>query len=1067
MLRKFSTHRTRFFWQLFVAAVLSIVPLAAQTGGQVTGTVTDPAGSAVPAAVVELTGQRQGVKRAAVSAEDGTFMIPQLQADTYNLTVTSPGFQTFSAEVALGVGQARTVTATLELASQSTTVQVIESVSTVDTSSARTGTNVTSREVSDMPLNGRTYSLLSLMAPGATNTTDGSFDKIRFNGKATEQNGFRFDGVDASAVFDSAPGWLTVSGSQFRLQNSVETVQEFRVDSGLYPAEYGTGTGGQVNLVSKSGGNDFHGAIFEYMRNDAMDARNFFDDGKSKLRLNQFGANGGGRIIRDKLFFFGSVEALRQRAGLNIIETVPSDSARARAVPSIQPLLAAFPKGFKSTGNPDFDLARRSAVSVLDETNFSGRIDYLITPNHRFYTRYIKDIGNLDAPDNTVTPRRIAATNKPDNMVASLSSVFGSSVVNDLTLGLNRAPTTLSVDAGVPGLTGVSINISGSIVQPGVNGGAPSGVAAPGGTTRQSSAGNGRGSDYRGRSYSILDTLSYITGRHQIKLGGEFRAIRVPLNQLGGLTYSYSNLSNFLSNTGATAAYIGDLGFREGQQEYYIGFLQDEMKLRPNVTLNIGMRYEYYSTNREKENRIRLFDAGCVCLLDPTTPMYRANKTNWGPRVGLTWAPSALNYKTVIRIGGGYYYGPGQYEDLIQPIESDVNRFTLRNQRYPVDLNTLTSGPLPPQTPRAYDVNGYRHPEQNLQYGLSIQQALPAGFLGQFGYVGSQGRNLFQRSITNLITGVDPATGAITRQNANFGEIDYKTSGGRDTYNALQVGLNRRFVGGLTVGLQYSWAHGYGTSQGSNEATTVQDPFCFDCERGDGPADIRHYGYVNALYDLPFGKGRPFAHEGIVSKLAGGWSLGGIWNGRTGLPINVFISRPDVVNIDPLTKRIISTFGAPPAGAVAVINTPGGGSTRATRRPNLIAGVNPYIKDMDSLQWLNPAAFSIPEPGTYGNLARNALRGPGFRQFDMMLTRKFQVREGHALEFRADFYNLFNTVNFSSPPATLPNAAPSLQPGQAFSAQSAPGFGVITSTVGRTIGVGTSRQIQLGLRYQF
>ncbi len=1060
-------NRTRFWPVVIFAAVLALTPLSAQVGGQISGTVTDASGAAIPSAAVELTGQKQGSKRAAVTATDGSYTIPQLQADTYRLKISVPGFQVFTTDVALGVGQARTLNTALAVENQSIVIEVVETATTVDTSSARTGANVTAREVQDMPLNGRTYSLLSLMAPGATNTTDGSFDKIRFNGKATEQNGFRFDGIDASAVFDSAPGWLTVSGSQFRLQNSVETVQEFRVDSGLYPAEYGTGTGGQVNLVSKSGGNDFHGALFEYMRNDVLDARNFFDGDKSKLRLNQFGANGGGRIIKDKLFFFASVEALRQRAGLNILETVPSASARSRAVASIQPLLGAFPMGFKSTSNPDIDLARRSAVSNLNETNFSGRVDWLFNSNNRFYARYLKDIGELDAPDNTVTPRRIAATNKPDNMVGSLNSVLGTSFVNDLTLGLNRAPTTLAVNAGIPGLVGVGINISGSIVQPGVNGGAPSGVAAPGGTTRQSSAGNGRGSDYRGRSYSVVDVLSYIKGRHQIKVGGEFRAIRVPMNQLGGLTYSYSNLNNFLNNTGATVAYIGDLGFREGQQEYYIGFLQDEMKLRPNLTLNIGMRYEYYSTNREKENRIRLFDAGCVCLLDPATPIYNASKANWGPRVGLTWAPAALNNRTVIRLGGGYYYGPGQYEDLIQPIESDVNRFNLSNQKYPVDLNSISTGPLPAQTPRAYDVSGYKHPEQNLQYGLSIQQALPAGFVGQFGYIGSQGRNLFQRSITNLIVGVNPVTGAVTRQNPNFGEIDYKTSGGRDTYNALQIGLNRRFVQGLTVGMQYSWAHGYGTSQGSNEAFSVQDPQCFDCERGDNPADIRHYGYVNALYDLPFGKGKQYATEGVASHVLGGWSMGGIWNGRTGLPINAFITRPDVVNVDPATGRIVSTSGAPPAGASAVVNTPGGGSSRSTRRPNLVAGVNPYIKDGSSLQWLNPAAFSIPAPGTYGNLARNALRGPGFRQFDMMVTRRFAIRERQSIEFRADFYNLLNAVNFSSPPATLPNAAPSLQPGQAFSTQSAPGFGVITSTVGRTVGIGTSRQIQIGLRYQF
>ena len=268
--------------------------------------------------------------------------------------------------------------------------------------------------------------------------------------------------------------------------------------------------------------------------------------------------------------------------------------------------------------------------------------------------------------------------------------------------------------------------------------------------------------DYRGKTYTILDNFSYLAGNHQIKAGFEFRAIRIPLNQLGGVTYSYSNLDNFLSNTGATVAYIGDLGFRVGEQEYYIGYLQDEWRIRPNLTLNYGMRYEYYTPNREKDNRVSLFDAGTVQLLDPRTQFYRADNKAFGPRVGLTWAPSALQNRTVIRIGAGVYYGPGQYEDLIQPIESDVNRFTLGGQRYPANLAALTSGALPPQTPRAYDVNGYRVPERNIQFGVNIQQVLPFEFVGQVGYTGSLGRNLFQRSITNLITGVNPTTGAVT-----------------------------------------------------------------------------------------------------------------------------------------------------------------------------------------------------------------------------------------------------------------------------------------------------------------
>jgi hypothetical protein len=268
------------------------------------------------------------------------------------------------------------------------------------------------------------------------------------------------------------------------------------------------------------------------------------------------------------------------------------------------------------------------------------------------------------------------------------------------------------------------------------------------------------------------------------------------------------------------------------------------------------------------------------------------------------------------------------------------------------------------------------------------------------------------------------------------------------------------------VSAQYSWSHSLGTSQGSNEAITAQNPFCFECEKGDGPADIRHYANFNAVYELPFGRGRKMVREGFTSALLGGWNLGGVMNIRTGMPINVFLVRPDVVNVD-VSGRVMSASGAPPAGATAVINTPGGGSTRATRRPNLVPGVSPYIKDRNSLQWLNPAAFTIPAAGEYGNLARNALRGPGFSQMDVMLSKRIAVTETRAFEIRADFYNLLNAVNFSNPPATLPNALPSLQPGQAFSAATAPGFGVLTSTVGRTVGLGTSRQVQLGLRYSF
>ena len=422
-----------------------------------------------------------------------------------------------------------------------------------------------------------------------------------------------------------------------------------------------------------------------------------------------------------------------------------------------------------------------------------------------------------------------------------------------------------------------------------------------------------------------------------------------------------------------------------------------------------------------------------------TEPITKA----FGPRVGLTWAPSALQNRTVIRIGAGVYYGPGQYEDLIQPIESDVNRFTLGSQRYPANLAALTSGTLPPQAPRAYDVNGYRVPERNIQFGVNIQQVLPFEFVGQVGYTGSLRTKPVSAQHNQPDHGCEPHNRRGDRQNPAFGEIDYKTSGGRDSYNALQLGLTRRYAQGLTVGMQYAWSHSLGTSQGSNEAITVQNPFCFECERGDGPADIRHYAYLNAVY-ASVASSASSCKEGWASKIASGWSISSMMNLRTGLPINVFMVRPDVVNVD-ASGRVVSSLGAP--GTIAVINTPGGGASRATRRPNVVAGVDPYIRDRNGLQWLNPAAFSVPAPGEYGNLGRNALRGPGFSQLDMMLSKRVKFSETQSLEFRADFYNILNRVNFSNPPATLPNALPSLQPGQAFSTANAPGFGVITSTV--------------------
>jgi len=725
---------------------------------------------------------------------------------------------------------------------------------------------------------------------------------------------------------------------------------------------------------------------------------------------------------------------------------------------------------------------------------------------------------------------------------------------------VNRAPASLSTSfPDVPGATGVDFSstafrLSGNIVSPGVNGGTTTGLAEPGGLTRQSSAGNGRAQPIDARSYSLIDNLSVSRGKHGFKFGGEYRKIMVDFDQLGGTALSYGNIRDFLLNQNLTAAYIGDLsapgdfriatnpvttfartaeGAHRGRQFYLIGYAQDEWKLRRNLTVNYGLRYEYYSPNREADDRQIIFDAGTGRLLASSSDLYKSSKKNFGPRLALTYAPARFNDKTVIRVGGGIYYGPGQYEDLIQPIESDVFRTT---QTIAGGLTTSTTAGvantdvvLTQFTPRAYDVNGYRVPERVGQYGLSVQQQLPGNTVLTVAYVGSQGRNLFQRSITNRIlpgqttisngAALPAGVGVINRTDASgrvvgvttvrefdvlgfrldaggnlvsdpanrlqpFGEIDYKTSGGRDNYNALQVTVNRRFTAGLTLGGQYQWGHSIGTTQGSNEAQTSQDPYDFNAERGNNTFDIRHSANLSLLYELPVGRGRRFDLGGFGNRIFGRMQIGGVYNGRTGTPLDIRITRADLaiqcVNGAACNFGEVRRFTAPsataplPAGFIAVVNTPGGNASRNTRRPDLVAGVNPYLSGGgDPRFFLNPAAFAIPRPGAYGNLSRNALYGPSFHQFDMTLQKRFHLTERTNIEFRTEVYNIFNKANFANPPVTLgedlppTNGGTGIQPGQPFVATRQGAFGLVNSTVGRTVGLGTNRQIQFALRFNF
>ena len=398
------------YWLLTLLALvsLSLSGFAQVADARLTGAVKDQTGAVVPGATITIKNTRTGETRTAQSSGEGIFQVTGLKPSVYTIAVTANGFaKTEYTSVELVVGQALNLDVELKPVGATESVNIVGGdEATLNTSSAAMGANVNENEVKGLPLNGRQLSQLYLQAPGALNSGSGTFGDIRFSGRAVNQNAIRYDGVEGSAIIDASPGNLNgETPSPFRLQASLENVQEFRVESNSYPAEYGTGTGGQVSVVTKSGGNQFHGSVFEYLRNDRLDARNWFDRAtKSPLKLNQFGASLGGAIIKNRLFFFGSYEGYRLRSGINFVEAVPSAAACGRAVAAVAPLCLAAFRGAGAvilpgaSTSPDFEIAQLQASNPVNENSGALRLDYKHSDAHSFYVRFFRDQANNDQP---------------------------------------------------------------------------------------------------------------------------------------------------------------------------------------------------------------------------------------------------------------------------------------------------------------------------------------------------------------------------------------------------------------------------------------------------------------------------------------------------------------------------------------------------------------------------------------------------------------------------------------------------------------------------------------------
>jgi hypothetical protein len=1016
----------------------------------------------------------------------------------YDVQGSAPNFSAAQVEnIRTVAGQETRVDLHLQPAAVAESVTVSSGqLAQLDTRAADIAATVSSREVSDLPVNGRMVSQLYLLIPGASMSGSGTFDDLRFFGRSNEQNVIRYDGIEAGTLIDSNPADINgASTSQFRLSQSMENIQEFHVEASTYGAEYGRGTGGQVTLITKSGTNQFHGDLFEFFRNSAMDARNYFNargTPQAPLRLNQYGGAVGGAIVKDKLFFFLSEENLAQRVAASFSSLTLSDFARSQAVPAIQPVLAAYPKGTIHTSSPYFDVAFANLPSHVDEYFGNARFDWRINDKNSVYVRYQRDQGSLFTPGD-ISGSGTFQSNVPQNAIVDLTTVFRPNLVNNVKVGFNAAKTRLLLEgAHVPGvdITADTFNIGGG-----------TGLYTGTGVTTPTGAGSTplqHGNPYTNWEYEYIDNLSWIKGAHNFKAGFDINQRYLYVNQIGGVVYTFTTVQNFLANIPSQVSFDGTLsnpspffpgtsGQPQAKNQLYGFYAQDEWRIRPNLTMSYGLRYDYFSPlleARGREINVNTVTGALELGRDP----YATSKLSFGPRLAFAWSPEAFKNRTVFRIGAGYYYGPGQTEDNIQPILNNVPSQTLTtgNIGFPLNTAAALAAFVPGSSnanyqPRVFGAN-YSIPEKVLSYTASIQQTLPDQSVLTLAYVGSQGRNMFLRTITNDIVGVsmDPVTGAgiINRQFGNqYAELDVKTSGGTNYYSAMQLSWNRRLASGLTALANYTWSTNIGTSQGSNEAITSENPYTSNTERGFNTTDVRQNFNASVLWSVPLGKGHKvnFSGNPFVQALTGGWQTGGNLNVHTGLPINVTMTRANVVYYD---KQDGNYYQNPVVAGgniltVPVINLPGGGQSRGVQRPDLIPGVNPYVNTASGYL-LNPAAFAVPAPGTWGNAARDLLRGPGFTQLDFTLSKRFAITESAHFELRADAYNILNHPIFGNPPSVLGVALPTgpggsgLQPHQAFTASAAgSAYGLLNTTVGRYVNMGTSRQLQLAVRFVF
>ncbi|HZS56926.1 MAG TPA: carboxypeptidase regulatory-like domain-containing protein [Bryobacteraceae bacterium] len=1099
----------KHFGFAFVIAIALLPATSAQTvTGTISGTVRDQSGAVMSGVTVAVQNTATGLERQTSTGASGEYTLAALPYGAYKLRTEKAGFQTAVTDVTVAVDQIRTVDITMNVGAQTQQVSVQGAMENVNAETTQLGAVVNHRDVVELPLNGRDFTQLARIQPGVASSGggggqqggEGGASNFSSNGQRSSSNNFLINGVDNNNYVAGAVA----------IQPSIDSIEEFNVQTNTFSAEYGRNSGAIVNLITRSGTNDLHGSLYEFFRNDALDARNFFAPvgfATPELRLNQFGGTLGGPIKKDRTFFFINYEGFRRVAGITLITNVPTLAERQGIFPTgsgqtvtvpVNPVSARL---FQLYPIPNLNSPLGNFVSSpnLRQHTDQGlvKVDHHFSNNDILSFRYSESSQTISYP---FTPGQSSTSIPGYGIVSPVSSIlaslnyikpFGPHALNEARLGFNREHYLSSNQEGPQAAT-YGINTGYAAGTPNGLGNIPfisfSGGLVSGGSAVSNLGGTDNNpSGSTNNTFQYVDQFSYTVGRHSWKFGADIR--RLQINRIYDLAFSGELVFDGARNPQGIANALVD--FAEGLPEsslQFVGdserglrtssfnfFAQDTFKWRPNLVINYGLRYElntvlhdvngllsnffpqdfqtYFPPTASQTDLAALQASGV--LLQRQASIYQGNHLNFAPRVGIAYS-LGQRYHTVFRIGYGIFY-----DTIIGNIPGNV---ALNPPYLPDYYNSAPSIGWPNAFgPTAFPVLTTVNPNIRTpyaqDYNFNIQQELPWNMLATVSYVGTHGTHLSRFTDANqpyitqaqlnsltpslsqrlAMIGVPAAAipilesnignlpGIVRNQYFGFPKILTAVTDVNSEYNSLQATLSKQLAQGLSFQVNYTFSKSideasdfYGS--GAN-GTTVLPQNNFNLlagERGLSDFDIRHRFSASFIYQLPAKQ----SFSGATAALVNGWELAGIVTLQTGQPFSV------------LTGLNNSRTG------------------EGNDRPNVITNPNSGSHTVE--QWFDTAAFVPNAILTFGNAGRNIVTGPGFDDVDFSVIKNTHFGEKTNLQFRAEFFNLFNHPNFA-----IPN-----------NVESAPSFGAVYETpdvAQNNVGLGSGgpRLIQLALKLMF